>query len=144
MAARRGAVRKGPRNIHDSYFRAVLGAPKRAADFLRCHLPPAIVPLLADEPPELLDGSFVDNDLRNSQSDLLFRVKLTSGEYIFVIVEHASSVVPGMANRLRRYRQQIWDREEEARGAKPGRITPIGDVITTRHRSRDPLVLDLY
>ena len=136
MAARRGAVRKGPRNIHDSYFRAVLGAPERAADFLRCHLPPAIVPLLADEPPELLDGSFIDNDLRNSQSDLLFRVKLTSGEYIFVIVEHASSVVPGMADRLRRYRQQIWEREEEARGAKPGRITPILAIVVYHGRAR--------
>ena len=121
MAARRGA----PRNAHDSYFRAILEDPKRAADFLRRHLPAGIVRLLADEPPELEDGSFVDDVLRNRQVDRLFRVKLKSGEFIFVIVEHASSVVPDMAHRLRRYRQQIWDREEAARDAKPGRMTPI-------------------
>ena len=66
-----------------------------AADFLRCHLPPAIVRLLADEQPELQDGSFVDDNLRNRHSDRLFRVKLRSGEYIFVIVEHAIEGGPG-------------------------------------------------
>ena len=136
MAARRGAVRKGPRNIHDSYFRAVLEDPKRAADFLRCHLPPAIVPLLADEPPELLDTSFVTEVLRNRQSDRLFRVKLKSGEYIFVNVEHASSVVPDMMNRLQRYRQLIWDREEATRSAKPGRIAPILAIVVYHGRAR--------
>ena len=121
MTERRGA----PRNAHDSYFRAILEDPKRAADFLRRHLPPGIVRLLADEPPELLDGSFVDDVLRNRQIDRLFRVKLESGEFIFVIVEHASSVIPKMADRLRHYRQQIRDREEAARDGKPGRMTPI-------------------
>ncbi len=136
MAVRRGAGPKAPRNVHDFYFRAVLEAPKRAADFLRCHLPPAIVPLLADETPELLDGSFVNDVLRNRQSDRLFRVKLKSGEYIFVIVEHASSVDPGMANRLQRYRQQIWYREEKARIAKPGRFTPILAIVVYHGKAR--------
>ena len=136
MAAKRGAIRKPPRNVHDSYFRTVLQAPERAADFLRCHLPPAIVRQLADEPLELQDGSFVDDVLRNRQCDRLYRVKLTSGNYIFVIVEHASSVDPSQANRLQRNRQQIWDREEEARGAKPGRLTPILAIVVYHGKER--------
>ena len=122
--------------MHDSYFRTVLQAPERAADFLRCHLPPAIVRQLADEPLELQDGSFVDDVLRNRQCDRLYRVKLTSGNYILVIVEHASSVDPGQANRLQRNRQQIWDREEEARGAKPARLTPILAIVVYHGKER--------
>ena len=136
MAARRGADRKAPRNVHDSYFRALLEEPERAADFLRCHLPADIVCLLADEPPELQDGTFVDDDLRNRQSDRLFRVKLQSGDYIFVIVEHASSVDPDMVYRLQRYRQRIWDRERAEPDAKPGRLTPILALVVYHGKAR--------
>ena len=111
--------------MNDSYFRAILEAPERAADFLRCHLPAGIVALLADEPPELVDGVLLDEDLRNRHTDLLFRVWLRSGKYIFVIVEHASKVDPEMANRLLHYRLGIWDSEEKELDVKPGRRTPI-------------------
>ena len=122
--------------MHDSYFRALLEEPERAADFLRCHLPADIVCLLADEPPELQDGTFVDDDLRNRQSDRPFRVKLQSGDYIFVIVEHASSVDPDMAYRLQRYRQRIWDREKAEPDAKPGRLTPILALVVYHGKAR--------
>ena len=122
--------------MHDSYFRALLEEPERAADFLRCHLPADIVCLLADEPPELQDGTFVDDDLRNRQSDRLFRVKLQSGDYIFVIVEHASSVDPDMVYRLQRYRQRIWDRERAEPDAKPGRLTPILALVVYHGKAR--------
>ena len=125
MAAGRGARRKAPRNMHDSYLRAILEAPERAADFLRYHLPACIVGLFADRPPELVDGALLGDDLRNRQIDRLFRVWLRSGEYIFVIVEHASKVDPEMASRLLHYRLPIWDREKEASDVKPGRRIPI-------------------
>ena len=111
--------------MHDSYLRAILEAPERAADFLRCHLPAGIVGLLADAPPELVDGALLGEDLRNRQIDRLFRVWLKSGEYIFAIVEHASTVDPDMASRLLQYRAPFRDREKEASDAKPGRRTPI-------------------
>ena len=111
--------------MHDSYLRAILEAPERAADFLRCHLPAGIVALFADRPPELVDGALLGEDLRNRQIDRLFRVWLKSGEYIYVIVEHASTVDPEMAVRLHMYRAQIWDSEKEASDVKPGRRTPI-------------------
>ena len=125
MAAGSGAGRKVPRNLHDSYFRAILEALERAADFLRCHLPAGIVTLLAYEPPQLVDGAVLDKDLRNRQTDRLFRVWLRSGEYIFVIVEHASKVDPEMANRLLHCPLPTWDREKKASDVKPGRRTPI-------------------
>ena len=115
--------------MHDSYFRAVLGAPARAADFLRCHLPAGIVDLLADEPPKLLDGTSLDEHLGNRQSDRLFRIWLKSGKSVPIIVEHASSVDPNMAYRVMRYRVRIWDGQMEALNAKDGLLTPIPVLV---------------
>ena len=136
MAAGRRADRKGLGNPHDSYFRALLEMPERAADFLRCHLPAGIVPLLSDEPPDLLDGASVDERLGYRQSDRLIRAKLRSGEYIFVIVEHASSVDPAMAHRLLRYRLRVWDREGEASDVKSGRLAPVYALVVYHGKAR--------
>ena len=125
MAETRGAIRKAPRTVDDSDFCALLDDPGRAADFLRRRLPPDIVQMLADEPPELLDETFVKDNLRNRRSDRLFRMKLNSGGYIYVIVQRASSADPDMAHRVQRYRQRIRDREKAARDAKPVRLTPV-------------------
>ena len=59
MATELGADRKAFRNVHDSWFRAVLEAQERAADFQRRHVPASIVHLLAGGPPQLQDGTFL-------------------------------------------------------------------------------------
>ena len=78
----------GPRGIsatpHDGLFRALISDPGRAAAFTRDHLPDRIVGLLADAPHVPLDGSFVDEALRGSQSDILFKVELASGGPAYV------------------------------------------------------------
>ncbi len=58
-------------NPHDTLFRALLSNPGRARDFLRDHLPNTIAGQLADAPPGIVEGSFVDEALAGSQSDLL-------------------------------------------------------------------------
>ena len=56
-----------------------------------------------------LDGSFVDEALRGSQSDMLFRVELASGgpAFVYVLAEHKSHADPGnplqLANYMIRY-----------------------------------------
>ena len=46
---------------------------------LRERLPTDISSLLTDDPPELLDGEFIDEALQGSQSDRLFRARLKAG-----------------------------------------------------------------
>ena len=120
----------------DSYLRAILESPERAAYSLRCHLPAGIVGLLADAPPELVDGTLLDEDPRNRQANRLFPVRLKSGENIFVFVEHASKVAPEMASRLLHYRLPIWDREKTASDARPGRRTPILALVVYHGKKR--------
>ncbi|MBF0626192.1 MAG: Rpn family recombination-promoting nuclease/putative transposase [Magnetococcales bacterium] len=42
---------------HDRLFKALLSHPETAGALLREHLPPAIVALLANEPPEPVEGT---------------------------------------------------------------------------------------
>ena len=137
MAARRSSEPRLPRNAHDSLFRAALEDPGRAADFLRCHLPARIRRDFADEPPEILDASFVDDSLGNQQSDRLLRVKLRNGgrAYVHAVIEHASSVDPSMAFRLLRYRVRVWEREMETTGVRD-RLPPVYAVVVYHGKAR--------
>ena len=138
MPWRKNSVRTERRsgNVHDSWFRAVLEARERAADFQRCHVPASIVHLLPGEPPQLQDGTFLDEHLGNRQSDRLFRVMLKSGSSVPVNVEHASSEDPTMLYRALRFRFRIWDRQMEALDARAGLLTPIPARVAYNGRAR--------
>ena len=117
ILARHGCDRRAERmatdlyNPHDLVFRAMLSDERRAQAVLQAHLEPWVAALLADEPPVALDGSFVDEDLRGSQSDKLFQVTLRGGEpgLVYVLLEHKSSPDPGTALQVFRYKLRIWN-----------------------------------
>jgi predicted transposase YdaD len=92
-------------NIHDAFFKQVLGDPDLAGRFLREHLPPEVADLLGSELPEPLPASFVDEELRQHHSDLLFRVHLKTGSpaFAYLLVEHKSSPEEGARLQLLRY-----------------------------------------
>jgi predicted transposase/invertase (TIGR01784 family) len=92
-------------NIHDSFFKQALSDPELAGTFLREHLPPEVVDLLSPGVPETVAGSFVDEDLRQHHSDVLFRMHLRSGSdaFAYVLMEHKSSPDPGARLQLLRY-----------------------------------------
>ena len=64
---------------HDTFFHALFSDRESVRDFLRDHLPDSVAGLLADTLPEIVEGSFVDEALVGSRSDLLMKVGLTSG-----------------------------------------------------------------
>jgi hypothetical protein len=69
-------------NQHDRFFRALMERPKAAGALLRERLPRAIAGQLVGEP-ELVDGSFIDDEMRQSQCDRLYRVRLREGGEAF-------------------------------------------------------------
>jgi predicted transposase YdaD len=87
-------------NIHDAFFKHVLSDQQAAGTFLREHLPSEVTGLLTCDPPERVPGSFVDEELRQHHSDLLFHVQLNTGQnaFAYVLLEHKSS--PDSAARL--------------------------------------------
>ena len=79
--------------------------PRLAETFLREHLPADVAELLGPEPPEPVPGSFVDEELRQHHSDLLFRVQLKAGggAFAYVLMEHKSTPDQGARLQLLRY-----------------------------------------
>jgi hypothetical protein len=105
-------------NIHDAFFKRALSDPLLAGTFLREHLPPDVAGLLGCEPPEPVPVSFVDEELRQHHSDLLFRVHLKTGgnALAYVLVEHKSSPERGARLQLLRYIVRIlanWYEQNE-------------------------------
>ncbi len=87
----------------DPFFRLLMTEPARARDFLRHTTPNWFSGWLADEPPEILEGTFVNRTLEGNRSDLLMRVRLTDGSdgFVYLLAEHRSSPDPGPPLRSR-------------------------------------------
>jgi predicted transposase YdaD len=126
---------------HDHFFRALMERPRAAGALLREQLPRAMAERLVGDP-VLVEGSFMDPDLRGSQSDRLFRAALRGGGELFVycLVEHKSAPDPRVALQLLRYLVRIWERlEQEAKGK--GRLAPVFPLVVYHGRPvwRSPL-----
>ena len=110
---------KPPANIHDAFFKKVMSDPQSAGQFLYEHLPPDVAALLSEDPPELQSGSFVDEDLAQHQTDLLFRIRLKEegGEALaYILAEHKSAPDPLARLQLLRYVTRVlvqWHRENK-------------------------------
>jgi len=96
-------------NPHDALFRGVFGDPQRAAELLRSvmhdDLPAADWSSL-----ERIDASFVDEELRDSQADLLFRAKVAARTCCFYILfEHKAGPARFAMFQLMRYVVRIWE-----------------------------------
>jgi predicted transposase/invertase (TIGR01784 family) len=97
---------------HDLMVRAVLSDLTEAASFLQTHLPEAVSQALNWSTLTLLEGSFVDEDLRESEADLLYEVEHVSGKtslWVYVLLEHQSTPDRWMRLRLLKYCCRIWD-----------------------------------
>jgi hypothetical protein len=74
-------------------------------------------------------GTFVDEALSGSQSDLLFSVQLAGRPaLVYVLLEHKSAVDPWVALQLLRYVVRIWERalRDEPR---PAALPPVIPVV---------------
>ena len=112
---------------HDALVRALLEDPERAQALIRDHLPNDITALIAPEPPEILNGSYVDEALRGSHSDLLMQVTLTSGKpaFLYVLVEHKSTPDHGTLLQLAGYMVRIWQRFSKGKAQNLKALPPI-------------------
>jgi predicted transposase/invertase (TIGR01784 family) len=82
-----------PTNLHDLIFKETLARRGPVREFLANYLPKSIAALFDMDSAERLPDSFVDPELREHFSDLLYRVKLKRGgdAFVYVLMEHKSS-----------------------------------------------------
>lgn len=111
---------------HDAAFRQFLAQPNVARDFMELHLPENLLAVCDLSTLKLESGSFVEDDLRQYFSDVLYSLKTSAGDgYIHVLVEHQSSPDKHMAFRLIRYAIAAMQRHLEAGHKKLPLVIPV-------------------
>jgi len=100
---------------HDAIFRQFLTNPDVARDFMDIHLPEELRKCCDLNTLQLESGSFVESDLRQYFSDVLYSLKTANGDgYIYVLIEHQSRPDKHMAFRLMRYAIAAMQRHLDA------------------------------
>jgi predicted transposase/invertase (TIGR01784 family) len=96
---------------HDALFKASFGQPDIARSELELVLPADLCALLDFATLAVYPGSFVDEELQHTHSDLLYAVRTRTGEggLVYVLFEHRSSPDATMPFRLLRYVVRIWE-----------------------------------
>ena len=122
-------------NPHDRFFKEVFSRPEIAADFLANYLPGSVTGVLDLTNPELVKGSFVDAELRQHFSDLLYRVRLRAGPeaFVYLLFEHKSAPDDRVAFQLLRYLLRIWEPIARRHMAK---LPPIFPLVLYHGRSK--------
>ena len=110
---------------HDKLFRSIFSDATEAASLLQAALPTTIRDQLDWPTLTLLEGTFLDDDLRESESDLLYQIAHTGTQervWLYALFEHQSSPDKWMRFRLLKYCCRIWDasfREAPAQSQLP-------------------------
>lgn len=119
-------------NPHDKFFKDAFSQPHIARDFIENYVPSEIVAALDLSVLELQKDSFVDEELQEHISDMLYRTRLREGNAlaIYFLFEHKSFPDRWTMLQLLRYEVQIWEQElrtarNEKRRTKSLKLTPI-------------------
>ena len=122
---------------HDRLFRVLLSKPDTAATLFRERLPKAVVDQLSSQPPELVEGSFIDGEFRKHLTDRLFKVLTKTGKpaLVYILVEHKSKADNWIGYQFLRYEVRIL--EQIMRQLKADALLPpIFPLIVYHGRSK--------
>lgn len=129
-------------NPHDRFFKAVFARAEVASDFLRHYLPPEIGVVLRLDTLRIEKDSFVDPELAEHYSDLLYTVILHDGTpgRVYLLFEHKSAPAPHIALDLLRCQVKIWDQTIKA--GHRGPLPPILPLVLYHGISRWTIATD--
>ncbi len=116
-------------NPHDAYVKRVLTSPESAGVELRFLLPASLVPHLDWATLRVVPISFVDPSLAEHESDILYAIDLAAtgrSVFVYVLLEHQSTLDRMMAWRFFRYLACIWERWQKD---QPGSLSALPLII---------------
>src|SRR3990167_1475835 len=103
-------MKKNIHHPHDKLFRASMQYPEVAKEFLELHLPESILKQLALNSIVVCPNSYIDEELRLLQSDVLLKTQVSCQEtYFYILAEHQKQPDKLMPFRLVKYMVRIWD-----------------------------------
>ena len=120
-----------PGQEHDALVRRVMAYPDSARAWLKARLPQAVTSRLDFSTMVNRSGTFVDRELRRSETDIPLEIRHRSGTpaFIYILIEHQSTVDPWLRLRLYRYQGRIWDRERREWRPRGSSLSPIVCVV---------------
>ena len=75
--------------IHDGFFKGSMKKIEVAQAFFSHHLPTELLQQIELSTLQLCDGSYIDEELRASMSDILYSVAIGQEKgYLFLLAEH--------------------------------------------------------
>ncbi len=118
-------------NPHDKFFKETLGNVSTAKDFLTHYLPENIISVIDVNTLDPQKDSFINEELDESFSDLLFKVDINEREgYLYFLFEHKSYSDKGIAFQLLKYMVEIWEAKTNKEEAK---VLPIIIPLVIHH-----------
>lgn len=116
-------------NAHDGFFKDSLTDLKVAREFFQQHLPMSVQKFLDFDTLQLQSGSYVDQALKQTASDILYKVNYKDSldsAYLYILAEHQSSVDMLMPFRVLRYIVSIWTQHlKKHKGTKLPLVIPL-------------------
>lgn len=96
-------------NAHDKFFKETFSNLEVTRDFLNNHLPEQILKSVDLQNLEMQNGSYVDEELKEIHSDLLFKTKVNQKEgYFYFLFEHKSYTDRRVGLQVLTYMVRIW------------------------------------
>ncbi|NNM58941.1 MAG: Rpn family recombination-promoting nuclease/putative transposase [Legionellales bacterium] len=93
------------RTPHDKFIKSMMEHPEVAKDFFNAHLPPEVLEKIDLSTLKMESISFIDPELREHESDLIFSADLINKEkaLLYTLIEHQSKPDRLMAFRIQFY-----------------------------------------
>lgn len=97
-------------NPHDKFFKETFSDLSVTKDFLNHYLPTNVIEYIDLDTLTPEKDSFINDELQESFSDLLFKVNICNQEgYVYLLFEHKSSPEKGIVLQLLKYLINIWE-----------------------------------
>lgn len=107
-------------NPHDKFIKDTLTKKENAVSFLKNYLPQEIKDKINPEDIEIEKDSFVNEELKEYFSDLLYRVNIDGKEgYIYLLFEHKSYPDKDIGLQLLEYLLHIWKSKRKQKQILP-------------------------
>lgn len=120
---------------HDTSYRFLLSSKKLFVELLRSFIDKGWVQAVDEEHVQEIPHSFVLQDFKRQEADLVYRVKLNGQDVVFyLLLEMQSSVDFRMPYRLLLYQVEIWrywlqNEEEALSNRKSFQLPPIIPIV---------------
>lgn len=95
---------------HDRFFKEMFSKKEVAEAFIKNYFPQDLLDICNTDELEISKDSFVDKDLKEFFSDIIYRIKLNDhNAFIYCLFEHKSYPDKKVSFQLLKYMTKIWD-----------------------------------